>query len=226
MFKGNSDHYFAVGQSALDCIRVSMLAAKITTFTDILDMPSGHGRILRHLQAAFPEARLTACDIEVDAVDFCSHTFGASPVYANELPGDIRLPSSYDLIYVGSLLTHLDEARCADFLKFFRSALRKKGLLLFTTQGRFVAKCMREGSGTYGLLPESIPKLLLDYESRDFGYLNYPKKKKFVSENYGISLASPRWVFTQIEKMDDMRLVTFTEQGWDNHQDVVGCVRV
>ena len=226
MFAGDRDHYLAVGQSALDCISVSMLAAKIETFTDILDMASGHGRVLRYLHAAFPEARLTACDVETEAVDFCAHTFGATPVYAEELPNDTALPGTYDLIYVGSLLTHLNEKRCIEFLDFFRKALRKNGLLLFTMHGRFVARRMRESTATYGLRAEAIPGLLHDYETNGFGYVNYPTEAKFgVFDNYGISVVSPRWVFAKLEKLEDIRLVNFTESGWDNHQDVVACLR-
>ncbi len=227
MFKGDRAQYLSVGQSALECISVAMQAAKIETFSNILDMPSGHGRVLRHLQAAFPEARLTACDIETDAVDFCAQTFGATPVYAAELPKDTALPGDYDLIYVGSLLTHLNKERCIEFLEFFHKALRKNGLLLFTMHGRFVARRMRERTATYGLQPDALPKLLREYERKGFGYLNYPKKKNFgVSENYGVSLVSPRWVFAELEKLEGLRLVNFTEFGWADHQDVVACMRV
>ena len=106
MWDGNPSHYFGVGQSALHCIKVSMLAAGIETFTNILDLPCGHGRVLRHLQHAFPRAQLTACDINMSATEFCARTFGAAPVKGYESPGKIALQGNYDLIWVGSLLTH------------------------------------------------------------------------------------------------------------------------
>jgi hypothetical protein len=47
MFDGNRDHYFAfaVGRSARQCIEVSMFAAGIETFTNILDLPCHYGHI-------------------------------------------------------------------------------------------------------------------------------------------------------------------------------------
>lgn len=223
-FEADRDHYFAVGRSALHCVKVAMLTAAIETFGDILDLPSGHGRVLRHLQAAFPKARLTASDIEIDAVDSCAKTFGATPIYSQKSPQDIRLPREYDLIWVGSLLPHLDKERCIEFLEFFRGALSPKGVLLFTMHGRTVAKRLREGGATYGLSAEDIPRVLRDYADRGFGYANYPKEIEVgISENYGVSLVSPRWLFAQLEAMKDVRLLNYTEHGWDNHHDVIAC---
>src|SRR5581483_10052394 len=64
MYAGDADHYFGVGRSALRCVRLAMLAAGKQRVCRILDLPSGHGRVLRYLKAAFPEARLTACDLD------------------------------------------------------------------------------------------------------------------------------------------------------------------
>src|SRR4029453_9635557 len=71
MFVGNRIHYFAVAQGALECIRVALLAAGKQDVRSILDLPCGHGRVLRKLKAEFPDAALTGCDIERDGVDFC-----------------------------------------------------------------------------------------------------------------------------------------------------------
>src|SRR5579862_782459 len=97
MFKGDTEGYFGVGLSALRCIRFGLLAAGRREVTDILDLPCGHGRVLRFLQAEFPEANLVACDIEAAAVEFCAKTFGAVPVHGREEPGQIQLPGRFDL---------------------------------------------------------------------------------------------------------------------------------
>ena len=119
MFKGNRDAYFNAGFSALKNVRLAMLAAGIGDFAEILDFPSGHGRVLRYLRADFPNARVTACDIEIPAADFCEKAFGATKVLGHEDPWEIKLPGHYDLIWVGSLLTHLNKDTCAEFLEFF-----------------------------------------------------------------------------------------------------------
>ena len=227
MWGGNPSHYFGVGQSALHCIRVSMLAAGIETFTNILDLPCGHGRVLRHLQHAFPRAQLTACDVNMSATEFCARTFGATPVQGHESAAKIALQGNYDLIWVGSLLTHLDAKRCADFLDVFRANLCPNGLLVCTIHGRKVADRMRSGVDTYGLDPNAIPEILTQYAEKEFAFCSYPLDQKIpgISSDYGISITSPCWVFSKVARMPDMRLLTYTETAWDNHHDVVSFLR-
>ena len=94
--------YVKHGRMMLDCVRLAMVSARKETVQNILDLPSGHGRVLRLLKAEYPEAKLTACDILTDAVDFCAETFGATPLYGKERPGEIELLEQYDLIWCGS----------------------------------------------------------------------------------------------------------------------------
>jgi hypothetical protein len=42
---------------------------------------------------------------------------------------------------------------------------------------------------------------------------------------YGICVSKPSWVCRQIESLQDLRLITYTERGWDNHQDSVACAK-
>ena len=74
--------------------------------SEILDLPCGHGRVMRWLRATFPKASLTACDIDGDGVSFCAETFGARPALSSTDPEDLVL-GTFDLIWCGSLLTHL-----------------------------------------------------------------------------------------------------------------------
>src|SRR5262245_32651468 len=79
---GREDVYHAIGRSAIECIVCSLNAARKTTadVKRILDLPSGHGRVLRYLKAVFPDAEITACDLVRDGVDFCASALGALPV--------------------------------------------------------------------------------------------------------------------------------------------------
>ena len=132
MFAGNVDPYFSVGRSGLVCIRRALAAIGEDSGDParILDFPCGHGRVLRHIRAAFAESEITACDLSRDGVDFCRDRFGATAVYSNEDPSKIPLPrDSFDLIWVGSLLTHFDAPLWVPFLTFFRSLLKPGGVL-------------------------------------------------------------------------------------------------
>jgi SAM-dependent methyltransferase len=219
---GRESHYFQVGQSALECISCALEAAELPAETvhRILDLPCGHGRVMRHLRAAFPEAEITACDLLRDGVEYCAATFGAIPVHSDENPEKIELDrGAFDLIWVGSLLTHLDSGRWAQFLELFRGSLRAGGVVVFTTHGRRAYDTTRRGLTPIQPYWRQTATLYA-YEREGFGYCHYPN-----SNSYGNSFSSPAWVFKQIERMSEMRMVHFAEAAWDKSQDVYACVR-
>jgi SAM-dependent methyltransferase len=119
------EYYFRCGRSAVERIQTSLATASIPRerVKRILDLPCGHGRVLRYLRAAFPEAEIAACDLLRDGADFCASTFGATPVYSCDEPEAIPLsPGSFDLIWVGSLFTHLDAPLWVRFLAVLRDS--------------------------------------------------------------------------------------------------------
>jgi SAM-dependent methyltransferase len=227
MFDGNKDFYFAVGHSALDCIVCALRAAKVpaANVRRILDLPCGHGRVLRHLRAAFPDAELTACDVLRAGVDFCAATFGAVPVYSTEAPEATAVSrDAFDLIWVGSLLTHLDAPRWSQFLTVFCRGLRPGGVLVFSTHGRSAYDRTVRGGTVRGLDRYGLPywrstTVRYRYERTGFGYGHYHN-----STSYGQALASPAWVFRQLARVSRLRVVHFAEAAWSGHHDVYACV--
>jgi len=222
MYTGDERHYFSVGKSALEAIELALLAARKSksSIRRILDLPCGHGRVLRYLKAAFPEAEITASDLVREAVDYCAFLFGAKPVYSERQPKQIKLKGGYDLIWCGSLLTHLDENGSAEFLRLFNSLLSENGILIFTLHGISCVYAVREGYVSYNLDKSSKKQLLKKFARLGYWYINYPGR-----EDYGISFVAPSWVANQFLQLPDLRLLTYTEMGWDNHQDVVSCIR-
>jgi SAM-dependent methyltransferase len=211
--------YFDVGRSALDCIKSALTTAHIAP-TSILDLPCGHGRVCRMLRAFFPDAHLTACDLDRDAVDFCAAQFNATPVYSHEDIRRVSLDQCFDLIWSGSLFTHLDAPQWPDFLGFFAEHLSPDGVLVFTTHGRQPIQWMREGFFDYGLSREEQRTLIEGYVKEGFGFVS-PSNQAF-----GISLSSMAFVCRQLERWPSLRLIGFHEAGWTGHQDVVSCARL
>jgi SAM-dependent methyltransferase len=226
------DGYFSLGRAALDCIRISMLAAQKQPPGSILDLPSGHGRVLRYLKAEYPQARLAACDIDHEAVDFCAATFGAIPVYGREYPGEIELEEKFDLIWCGSLFTHLDQPYWKEFLDVFESALVVGGIVIFTTCGRKIAAKLEddEDGATFMKEADARAAILEGYKETGFGFANYSLPDEMHDElslpdTYGISLVEPSWVCRLLESRPGLQLVSFTENRWAS-QDVLTCMRL
>jgi SAM-dependent methyltransferase len=217
------DFYWKIGRSAIECISRSMATTgkRASDVTRILDFPCGHGRITRYLKLAFPHAEITACDLLKDGVDFCASTFGAVPVYSHKDPSRIGLPEkAFDLIWVGSLLTHFDAAHWSGFLKLFVSSLREDGLLVFSAHGRIIYLRLKgiDPSHNYGLPYWRDTLICHSYERKGFGYAYYRK-----GDEYGISLSDMAWVCDRIREMPELEMVHFSAGAWHGFHDIYAC---
>jgi SAM-dependent methyltransferase len=221
MFAGNADHYFDVGRSAMWNVIAALNVARCGVPRRILDFASGYGRVLRYLRAKFPEAETVACDVDADRVEFCVQEFGATGIVSNPEPDAVPLDGTFDLIWCGSLMTHLDSHRWMQFLRMFQEHLSPGGIMLFTTHGRRCAGWLESGRANYGLPSVEIPGLLAEYHTVGFGYRNYES-----FSDYGVSLSAPSWVAKRVTDCRQVRLGYFLEFGWDEHQDVIGCIKL
>lgn len=217
----NPDHYFEVGRSALAAIEVGLAeAGSVAEVRRILDVPCGHGRVLRMLRGRWPNAELTACDLNRDAVDFCVDTFVASGVYSTNPISDVDGGEDHDLVWVGSLLTHLDAPRWSEMLEWMRDRLRPGGVLIASTHGAAGLAKMSAGAD-YGLTAVDRDRVVGTHQTTGFGYAPYPW-----DPDYGISLSSPTWVRSTIAAISGLDLVSLHERAWDDHHDVVTLRRV
>jgi SAM-dependent methyltransferase len=215
MYEGYPAYYFSSGYSALFCVRRALEKAAKRSPGSILDFGCGHGRVLRSLAADFPHARLTAADLDAGGVNFCTKTFGATPVYSSTDVSRVSFKTKFDLIWVGSVFTHLRAERWLGLLELFRSMLAEEGLLVFSTHGGEVERRLREGQcGWYGLDHARASEILHGYDTRGFGYSDYRK-----SRDYGVSVSSPEWVSRQIVEAG-FEPVLCQKNGWDDCQDV------
>lgn len=236
--------YFETAQWSLRPIRLALLAAYRSSVASVLDLPCGDGRILRALRAEFPDARIVACDINRELVDFCAAAFDAIPVYASENPRDIPLEGKFDLIWCGSLLTHVDAPLWTAFFQLFESLLEPGGVLVFSTSGRSTAERVRSGRAA-ALSDDEAEAMLRDYEHSGFGYGRYSEEGRdyrrswSLPDDYGLTLAAPWWVCARIqEDAPKLDMLGFLAGGrgsrWgDNRpsnsligQDIVSCIRM
>jgi SAM-dependent methyltransferase len=210
-----SRHYLGVGLSAMRSIDRALRHTQIKP-RNILDLPSGHGRVLRFLRVAFGEADITSCELDRGAVEFCERTFGVTGILSNTDVSALTFPRQFDLIWCGSLVTHLDEQRTADLLRSFWRHLTPGGLCLFTTHGQTALNWLLSGTETYGLSAAVIQKVLSEFAARGFGYTDYDQP------GYGFSLVSLDRMTKISSAVGDWSLAVFLEAGWDDHQDVYG----
>ena len=226
MFRGNEPrHYLAVGRSACDCIIECLRAAEVSEVRRILDFGCGYGRVLRVLRREFPDAVITASDVDRGGVDFCAETFGATGVYSSTDPRELKFADQLDLIWVGSVFTHLEREPWEGFMAALGRALANDGVLVFTTQGPEAEKRLRRGDLDYGLEPPSVEAILKEYADSGFGFGDSPNVERHdypESGRYGITVMSDPVVRELVDRAG-LRVMHYIPTGWDNHQDVFAC---
>jgi SAM-dependent methyltransferase len=205
--------YFEVGGSAIELITDAMMLARRTHFARILDFPCGGGRVTRHLAKFFPDSEISASDIEREKQAFVVSRYGARPV---DCPPNFTtpLPEKYDLIFVGSLFTHLDAGLFERALDFFLDGLSSQGILVMTLHGRYTATALSAG--------RAHPRMLRTvdmFRRAGFSYVEQERTRYGVS--YGTSFSAPSWVASLVERRAHATLLAYKERAWDNHQDAL-----
>jgi len=216
-------HYLSVGLSARWCIDEALShSCKNKSVRSILDFPCGYGRVLRFLRVRFPNAKIVGCEIDPMAVEFCKRVFSIKTIVSGENLGTLSIPEQFDLIWCGSLVTHLDEKRTSKILRFFYEHLAPGGICLVTTHGRTSVEWMHIQPETYaGLSASARQKLLSEFHEQGYGYADYES-----TTGYGISVVSRERMVKVACSVGQWTESVFFEHGWDNHQDVYGFAKV
>ena len=216
MSDGLEQQYFDLGRRALELVLFSGRLCDKPHYHDILDLPCGHGRVLRWLRAAYDYARITACDLDRDAVDFCRDRFRAEGVYSMPDLRQLAFPGQFELVWCGSLLTHLDAGRWEAALDGLIRWTREFGVIVFTTQGRCYTSLLARGRTN---VAENIDKaaLLAKFAATGFAYQRYFEPEH---GDYGVAVTSPEWVGRALQRHPDVILRAYLEEAW-GMQDVV-----
>ena len=213
--RGTGRHYLSIGLSARRCIMAVLAHARQNTIRTILDLPSGYGRILRFLQLSFPNGRVWACDIVPEAVNFCTKQFNVDAVVSDTDFNKISFQTNFDLIWSGSLLTHLDLKNATELLRLFHRSLSPTGVCVFTMHGQTSAAWLDSRNETYGLPETDVQKVLSDFANEGYGYVNYSEHF-----GYGIALATRARIVQMASEVGDWNFLSFRESAWTDHHDV------
>ena len=216
----NNQWYFDIGKSAVEVIIAACVASNIQKVERVLDIPCGHGRVLRHLVHLFPGALFDACDLDTDGVDFCAATFGAKAIYSQEELSDVEFDALYDVIWVGSLFTHTSENVTQRWMVHLAKFLSPDGIIVATLHGRW---CEHVHKVSPYIGNERWEDILKQYHTHGYGYSDYIQKEShdYISGSYGVSLVKPHTSIKIIEQIPNIRIFSYIERAWADHQDVV-----
>ncbi|MBV8951476.1 MAG: class I SAM-dependent methyltransferase [Actinobacteria bacterium] len=223
---GTLHRYFDIGESAMREIHAGLAAAGASEPLRVLDLPCGYGRVLRHMKAAWPDARFTAMDLQQDAVRFCHAAFGASAVFSKDPLWEVDAGDGYDLVWSGSLLTHFASDYWPPVLGYLRDRLRPGGTLIFTTHGDLPIALLAGERSAVARLGDLIGDYGIGAQGRDlaatarrdgFAFTTYPETAHL---HWGLSVSTPRWVSDVVADVGGLEMVRLAPCAWFDHHDV------
>ena len=212
-------HYLYGGRSALKCTVDALLAADVALPKAILDFPCAHGRAARFFSVAFPESELWSGDLNIEGVDFCVKHFNAKPFYSSPDLSTVIFPRKFDLIWCGSLASHLPEAQCKALFHLLLGSLEPDGILCITTCGRGMQWAHENVFKTID--EPAYRKICADLEAGPFGFApyNYQYGRYDEPEKYGMAFLYPSWIQTNVLG-PSIQVLHMREKAWHGAQDV------
>lgn len=197
--------YLSIGKSALDHCKHFLKGQEPRR---ILDFPCGYGRVMRWFRSEWPAADIHGVETDAECLAFVRDTFQAKPIQADPRL-NMTVPGDVDLIFSGSLLTHFDEWQWHIYMEMCSNALSPEGVFVFTTHGRIASVLAKERHPVYGSLVDTR-ELYERQKATGFSFIPYDS----AYPTFGITLTSPAWVMTQLQKMPTIKIIGFEEGGW------------
>ena len=217
MFEGNPDHYFSCGESALRILLEAVSRAGMPIPAQILDFGAGAGRVTRWLKSAFPASSIACCDVRAEHMQFLRTQFGVDAWTVGTDIDALKIPGTYDLIWVGSVITHLSEAETRRLIDKLLSACNVGGLLVLSFHGPFAIERQRQQTTNSKYIhDDGWEEIERGYGATGYGYADYQRQK-----GYGISVCTPAWMTNVVNALPGSRLVLMASRAWDGHHDVV-----
>lgn len=214
MYNTGPDWYFSVGADGMRAVFRALATSAMAEPKRILDLPCGHGRVARHLRAAFPRAEITFADIDTDGADFCAAEFRGQALHSQADLTRVDLGAPYDLIWIGSLFTHVDASRAAVWTRHLCQSLARHGVLIATLHGNW----SREVQSRYGAMigDGEWQRILAGCDATGWGYAPYAE-----TPDYGVSLCQASAVMAMASRIEGVRVLSYTERGWAGNHDVL-----
>lgn len=217
MWRAESDLYLATGLSAIHLIDEALGATGSAEPGSILDLPCGYGRVLRFLRARFRGAEIVASDIHSGGVRFCERRLGAVPHPSSEELDQVEFGRRFELIFCGSLATHLGERDLGALLALIERSLSPRGLAILTTNGSSLAEAPDDNL-TGALREGAAAGLVAAFERDGFGFEPYERRGS--SGRYGSTLVSRPWLRERAGALG-LRQAWLGERAWLGYQDAI-----
>ncbi len=195
--------YFIIGRECFKSIE-NIIRFSGKSFREVrtfLDFACGYGRVTRFLIQEIESTKVWVSDIYKDAVDFQKKYFMVNGFYSETEPSRLVFPGNFEIIYVGSLFSHLPANRFEEWLSTLYNVLDDDGILIFSTHGE-------------SLCPEG-----LQIDPSGFTFFNWSESRSLSSKEYGSTFVKRDWV-EGLGKKIGIANIYFLEKELRGFQDI------
>jgi ubiquinone/menaquinone biosynthesis C-methylase UbiE len=208
----DTESFLQVGKILAQNIRdlCAIVGRDIYSFENVLDFGCGSGRVIRYFQDAPTSCQLYGTDIDSELVSWCEkylpHIRWSTNGYQPPLP---FADNTFDLIYVISVFTHLDEECQHAWLRELQRVAKPGATIILTVHGEYL-----------------INKLASSYQSRIHSYgfmfvtgVTGRLKLDKLPDFYQTAYHTQEYIHREWSVYFDV--LRYLERGITNHQDAV-----
>jgi SAM-dependent methyltransferase len=207
--------YYKRGYSALEIIAGECQREQVQP-RSILDFGCGHGCVARMLKALYPAAQLVGQDVNPDWLNWCSDNLAIETAISATPIGLVQLEEGqFDLIWAGSVFSHLPEDGTVHLLKQFSKALTDDGIVVISTAGKTQGGGYVPGKLSF-VSTEDTELMLQTFDEGEYGFAPY---NVGAYEQWGHSLIPAAW-FTENSYKVGLSLSNVRESAFGGVQDV------
>ncbi|WP_207432058.1 class I SAM-dependent methyltransferase [Sabulibacter ruber] len=175
-YADTEEDYLAGGKKDMDVLLSILEKAEASpkTFTRVLDLGCAAGRMLRHFPGTKGKSELWGSDINARYINWCQQNFD-DPFFFLTNTTAPHLPfedNSFDLVYCGSVFTHITDTADAWFLEL-RRILRKGGYAYLTIHDEHTLDLMFTKYKDDPLFSDFVESVRQFYEKQSVQGQNY-----------------------------------------------------
>lgn len=154
----------------------------VLPMVNLLEWGCGPGRVIRYLPALLPNAKIYGTDYNPESIEWCQHNIPNITFARNSLNPPLPFEeNTFDCIYAISVITHLSEEVCHQWIAELARVLKSGGYLFLWSNGDYISRF---------LLPEEKKS----YELGEFTErAQYEEGKKMF-----LSFHPPTWIRNQL----------------------------
>ena len=212
------DSFLNVGRKCAFDLKhsLSLIGKDLQDFNNVLDFGCGCGRVLRYLYDLPERCHIHGTDIDREAIEWCRTNLPRISFAVNNPRPPLQYPTgTFDLVYVFSVFTHLDEDYQFVWLTELKRVLKPGGILIATTNGAFAQELALHGGSFSPVDLETLQHEGFLFKTVCRGMF----KRDGLPDFYQITYHTKQYVTEVWTKFFTIR--HYMERGLNDHQDVV-----